>query len=175
MPEPEHPFQPPASDITLASDDVKKPAIPHETKVMLVIGILSCAGWPLYFGSMLIGRPWGTAGLFALVLVLSVITWSILSAHPRRFHALAVGLLILGLLSLFPFLPVMLGIFLHFLINRLPDDDGSTVGLSPVAAVIMTVLYAATYIGTALGVGTIIQAFRDPERMTRRSRRPPTS
>ena len=170
MQESDQPYLPPTSDITLASEPEKKPDIPHSTKVMLVIGILLCAGWPLYFGSLLIRRPWGGPGLVVMVLVLSVITWWILSAHPRRFHALAIGLLILGLLSLFPFLPVMLGIFLHFLINRLPDDGGTTAGLTPLAAVIMTVMYAATYISAALGVGAIVQSFRGPERKRRRIR-----
>lgn len=175
MPESDQPYLPPTSDITLPTEADAAPAIPHDIKVMMVIGIMLCAGWPLFFGAKLISHPAGGPGLFVAVLLMSAATWKGFAAHPRRFRALALGLLILGLLSLIPFLPLMLGGLLLYLVESLPNN-GVTAGLTPIAATLMTLAYAASYILAGLGVGSIIQSFRDPDlRRTRGNRRPPAT
>lgn len=130
-------------------------------------GIVLCAGWPMLFGIML-SNDSGRYGILCAAVLVAVPTLWICWSRRAVYSALSSGLLILGVLSIIPILPIFLGTrLIEFVTNGHLDqvtggDTGIGYPLSFWQASAVTVLFSVCYIITAGSIGSLIQAVRKP-------------
>lgn len=139
--------------------------IPNETKALMVVAMALSAGWPVYFGFVLT-NPNGRLVVAATLALIAGVVWHLLHNDRDRFDALAKGLLTLGLISLFPILPMVIGGICVYVVGSVMRPAGPA-PLDPVGAAAVTILVAGFYVIAGLGVGVCFRSFRQ-----RKERRP---
>lgn len=163
-----NPYTAPRADIGTGRDPVANPGTSPETQAVMVFAMALSAGWPLYFG-FLLTSPNGRWAMGATLALIAAVVWRLFSQDRDRFDALAKGLLTLGLLSLFPILPMMIGGISISLVNALMRPDTSE-PLDPIATALVTILVAGFYVIAGLGIGACFRSLRQRKDRERRRR-----
>lgn len=125
----------------------------------MIFGILMGICWPLLFGTDL-SRQDGRVGMWLGLVVIALLTYLVLKRWPGRYVILANGLVALGLFSLIPIIPFLLGALVMTLLGTV----NALMGFSNSLAVTLT--YALCYLVLALIAGCLVRDIRQMRRST---------
>lgn len=166
----QNPYAPPRSDITAPrTDDRLKP----RDHASMAIGIFLCAFWPAVFG-LVVGSMAGHGGMLVTFLLVTLLTVGICWSKREIYAAIGKGLIILGLLSIIPIIPMIVGTILIRVVtgNTIGevmgiDDDaqGKPRYLSFWQSGTTTALMAACYLTVAGILGMALQKQKNTSKL----------